>query len=187
MKIFPARFFGWNSLWANHVLKGDIVTKYCDLISGVFSLFFAAGLYALTLTIDEVSSIGGVGADFMPNIMAAVIALLGVILCASSLRELALIKKGLLPLPEEDKVPAANGYLLVTANIILFIAYIYFLDILGFIISTAIFLFFQMVILTEKADHNFRQFIIVSLCVPVVSYYLFRLAFQVMLPEGILG
>jgi putative tricarboxylic transport membrane protein len=57
---------------------------------------------------------------------------------------------------------------------------------LGFIISSILYLFGQIVILCPKEKYNFVMFAIVSVVTSVVVFYTFRKGLNLMLPVGIL-
>lgn len=162
------------------------MSKYRDIFSGVLVLCFTLLLYVLTLDINEVS-FAGVGADFMPRILVVTLGILGCALTVTSVLEYKRIQCGAKAKPAPDKEPAPNGYLLVSANILLFVLYIYFLDSIGFIITTTIFIFLQILILTERKKNRYGLFAIIALTTSVCSFYVFIFAFQVLLPAGILG
>ncbi|WP_210471716.1 tripartite tricarboxylate transporter TctB family protein [Sporosarcina sp. 6E9] len=71
--------------------------------------------------------------------------------------------------------------LLVFGGIVLF--YIVLLEILGFLITTAIFIFITTLLLGYKKH---KTNIIVALAVPVGFYYLFNFVLKISLPKGIL-
>lgn len=57
----------------------------------------------------------------------------------------------------------------------------------GFIVSTAFYLFFQTLVLTPKEKRNWRMIILISLVAPIAIYALFVYAINTPLPKGIFG
>ncbi len=57
----------------------------------------------------------------------------------------------------------------------------------GFLISSIVYLFAQMVILAPKEKRNFLLLAVIAVVFNIVVYFIFRNALNVMLPKGILG
>lgn len=153
-----------------------------DFITGAIVLCFGIVLFCLTFSINELT-VSGVGAEFMPRLIAALFGILGIIMMGMAMGKSrtgpAAAKK------KDDRAP--NGYRLVTLNILLFFLYLYALEDVGFLLTTPVYLFLQMWLLSAPGEARFGRFAVVSVLTAVGSYYLFLKAFQVILPAGILG
>jgi hypothetical protein len=57
----------------------------------------------------------------------------------------------------------------------------------GFLITTTVYLFIQINILSPKQSRKHLMFAIISVVASVVIYYIFVKVFNLMLPAGILG
>lgn len=163
-----------------------MTTNIRDMISGAVVLCLAAGLYSLSFTVEEVH-FSGVGAQFMPRLIAVLFAVLGAALILTAARKNAAVKAAGLTPEKSGNDRAPNGYLLVLANIILFTLYLFCLEPVGFLIATTVYLFLQMLLLSAKHERRHGLFCAVSLLTSVASYYLFTKGFLVILPPGILG
>lgn len=162
------------------------VTHHRDIVIGAIVVMAALGLYGLSFTINE-AHFSGVGAEFMPRLVAFCIGALGFALIWTTKRKIAEDRAdGKTPEKKQSDV-ASNGYLLVGLNILLFGVYLCLLEGVGFLLTTPVYLFLQMLLLSNPSDRKYGRFVVVSIATAVVSYYLFIHAFQVILPAGILG
>ena len=75
----------------------------------------------------------------------------------------------------------------MVATIVVFTAYVLLMKPVGFIITSAVYLFLQMLILCPKEKRNSILFAVISVVCAVAIYYIFRNGLNVMLPAGILG
>lgn len=151
-----------------------------DFITGAVVLCIGIAFFCLTFSINE-STVSGVGAEFMPRLIAAMFGIMGIIMMGMAMAQKAVAKED-----KKDK-KAPDGYLLVTLNILLFFFYLYTLEDVGFLLTTPVYLFLQMWILSAPGEARPRRFAVVSVLTAIGSYYLFLKAFQVILPAGILG
>ncbi|GHV34886.1 hypothetical protein FACS1894187_06430 [Synergistales bacterium] len=117
-----------------------------------------------------------VGSGFVPKIVAAVFMSLSMLLLV-------------LTLLKERKVAAAKtnedikgGVLTILA----LIAYVFLFDGLGFLLSTALYLFVQITILSDAKNRRLPLFCVISVVTPTIIYFLFVKGFDLILPAGIL-
>lgn len=153
-----------------------------DFITGAVVLCLGIVLFCLTYSINELT-VSGVGAEFMPRLVAVMFGILGIIMMGLGMGK---SKTGAAGAEKKDD-RAPNGYRLVTLNILLFFLYLYALEDVGFLLTTPVYLFLQMWLLSAPDEVRFGRFAVVSILTSVGSYYLFLKAFQVILPAGILG
>ena len=72
-------------------------------------------------------------------------------------------------------------------TVVLLILYIALFSRLGFIISSALFIFFQIILLTPPTEKkNYLLFAIIAIVSSVAVYFIFKEAFDIFLPQGIL-
>jgi putative tricarboxylic transport membrane protein len=71
--------------------------------------------------------------------------------------------------------------------VIILILYPLILPILGFILGTFLFLFFQIFLLTKKEKRIIWKIVLLSIITPVILYTIFVYGFSLILPQGILG
>jgi hypothetical protein len=154
--------------------------KYLDIVSGTAVLLLAAALYIGSTGIKSLD-VSRFGSGFFPSIVAGLLAILGLVIVAGGIRQ----ARG----PDQksaDKDGKPRPWAVV-ATFVLMAAYAAFLPTLGFLVSTGVYLFVQMLLLVPSDKRNFGLFGIISVVTAVVVYYTFVKVFQLMLPAGILG
>lgn len=177
-----------------------------ELLAGVIFLVVGIAYFALAFTIPIYDAYGGssvVDSAFVPKVI-------GVLLIVLSVLQLVFASRASKNIPpaepaaksaeaaEEDgefKVEdwdddAANRNADTKALIAIFailIVYMALMSTLGFMISSALFLFATMMLLTPKQKRKLPVIIILSVVVAVGVYYLFVYGLDMVLPAGILG
>ncbi len=177
-----------------------------ELLVGVIFLVVGIAYFALAFTIPIYDAYGGssvVDSAFVPKVI-------GVLLIVLSVLQLVFASRASKNIPpaepaaksaeaaEEDgefKVEdwdddAANRNADTKALIAIFailIVYMALMSTLGFMISSALFLFATMMLLTPKQKRKLPVIIILSVVVAVGVYYLFVYGLDMVLPAGILG
>lgn len=165
----------------------SLKSKYkANLVCGLSFLVLsvAVALYARTIHVGTLN-FGSMNARTFPLICAAVMAFLSICLIFQSIRGL---KKSPEPTAEELAVEKVERKRLlnVLAAIILVALNILLLKILGYLIVTPLFLFAMIMLVTPKSVRKPVKFAIISVVVSIVVYIIFRYAFSVQLPLGIL-
>lgn len=141
-------------------------------------LFLITGVFIFIQSLEIKAMMGkDIGSAFMPKVIA--IALIGISVLKLILTLLDMSK------PQEKKEDIDNMGGLLTIAALLF--YVLTFEFLGFIISTAAYLFFQMTILSNDKNRKLILFGIISIIVSVVIYALFVYLIDRPLPIGILG
>lgn len=159
------------------------VKKYGDLVTGLVFLGLAAVMFIASGFLEE-SLMGGLGADFMPRIIAAVTALLAVIEIRQGVICIRKFKDG----TAEDTEQADRLRVLLT--IAVFACFVFLMKPLGFILSAVLYLFLQILILAPEGQRGGKYIIlyaVISVVTSVAVYYIFRYGLSVMLPTGILS
>lgn len=159
--------------------------KYKDIIAGGFLFAIGIIMFFASFNIKVVAGMTvGIGSDFMPKIGAIILAFLGATILILGFKK---IKNTDLS-QENTTVNTNHKRLAVVAFSLVSIAlYIFLINILGFMISTALYIFAQITLLAPKGKVNYLLFTVVSLIVSSSIYYTFVKAFDLMLPAGILG
>lgn len=143
-------------------------------------LFLFTGIFVFVNSINIVPLMGkDLGSGFMPKVI-------GVSLVVISLIKLVLVFYNSKNYKEETKkedIDSKGG--LLTIGISLF--YVVTFELLGFITSTIIYLFFQMIILSNEKNRNLKLFGVISIGFSVFLYVLFVYVINRPLPIGILG
>lgn len=149
----------------------DIVCSSLFLIVGMFT--FANALEIKPLMAKDL------GSGFMPKVIGVSLIIIAVIKLILTLINKKESKEKIL----NDDIDQKGG--LLTIGIFLF--YVLTFEMLGFIVSTVIYLFFQMLILSNDKNRNCKLFVLISVIFSVVVYALFVYVINRPLPIGIFG
>ena len=141
------------------------------------SLFLFIGSFWIPATTSDI-----LGSRFFPRLTAVLMMILALQLLISSV-----IKMKKLPKEEtEEKKEKLSKPFLLTA-LILFLYYV-LIQIVGFIITSILYLIAQSVILMPDEDvrdpKKMTVPVIVSVVLPIVLYFIFLKGFQIQLPTG---
>ena len=161
------------------------MARYKDIWGGLFWLVVAVGMYYASFSI-RVLAIGGgstsfVGSGFMPRLVALGMMILSLTIMWQSWQKL---KTAQTDAGSNDELSFREKYLPVLASLGLLIAYIAFMEMLGFVIMTAVYLCGQMFILATPEHRKPLLFVVVSVVSALTIYYTFVEVFQLMLPEN---
>ncbi len=156
-----------------------MIKKYGDLMSGIATAMFATIIFVASGFIKQRNNTG-LGADFVPKLAAVILLVLGILLIIRGVRT----SKAYGPIQKES-VPAAYG--VMAASFVLMLAYISLLSTVGFILTTMVYLFLQMILVSKKEQVNYIKFAAISVIASVGIYLLFLKVFSIMIPAGILG
>lgn len=177
-----------------------------DRLVGIIFLVVGVVYFGLAFTIPVYDAYGGssvVDSSFVPKVV-------GVLMIVLSILQLFFSSKASKNAPaaeasakpaetaEEDGEfrvedwddDAANRNADTKSLIMIFVVliiYMALMSVLGFMISSALFLFATMMLLTPKQKMKLPFIIILSLVVSVGVYYLFVYGLDMVLPAGILG
>lgn len=161
--------------------KKELVPGIVLTVIAVLYLFFTTQIQPFT----------GLGATpltnrFMPFFWGTCLLILSIMLIIRGVR---MRKKEL----AAGKVATSGGFAVfwddykeVVLSFILLAIYIAFLESVGFIIMTALYVFAEILVLTEKSKRNFLVSAIVAVVVAFVLYFIFVKSLNVLLPGGIL-
>lgn len=148
----------------------DIICSIIFLLTGLF-------LFQQSLGIKSIME-KDLGSGFMPKVIAVsltTIALLKLVL--------SIVKKDSENKSSKEDSDSMGG--LLTIGALLF--YVLTFEIIGFILSTALYLFFQITILNNQENRKLGLFLIISIGFSIAIYGLFVYLIDRPLPIGILG
>ncbi len=146
-----------------------------DMVIYLVLIIVGVALFVSAQTI-EVGATMGKGGDFMPKLCTTVWLILSVLLFFSELKKTE----------KSETINQMSGLLISLA---LLFVYIFFLDILGFVIMSMLYLFAQMFLFLPKSQRNKKQYITLALIAvisPIAVNWLFVNVFSLILPTGIL-
>ena len=167
-----------------------------ELLGGVIFLIVGVAYFALAFTIPSYDAYGGssvVDSSFVPKVIGALMTVLSVLQLVFSLRagkNPPPAAPSAKPTEEDGTFKAANRNADTKALIAIFailIVYMALMSVLGFLISSALFLFATMMLLTPKQKRKLPVIVILSVIVAIGVYYLFVYGLDMVLPAGILG
>lgn len=144
----------------------------CALLFLAFGIFMFSNSLGIRPMIDK-----EVGSGYVPKALSLVmIVLSGLMLVLTVLNK----KVGATEKTDED---VKSGVLTILA----LAAYVALFQVLGFLVTTAFYLFFQITILSTRQNRNLLLFAVISVLAPVIIYGIFTTLFQMPFPSGILG
>lgn len=157
-----------------------LVKKYGNLILGL--LFMAVGgvYYCMAAALPP-SKIMDTGPSFVPKIIAAITMAVAAVLTVTSIEKLR---------REKDAAPVSgdkNEYWRVLLTMAAFGVYVHCFERVGFLISTCVYLFVQMLVMAPKEKIRLPMFAVISVVSGAAIYYVFRYRLNVILPSGILN
>lgn len=114
----------------------------------------------------------------MPTILGILLAILSIFLIVQGIRKLKA------PGDEGGKKMDRADTMAVVLTFAVIIGYIIIMPILGFCLSTAIYLFLQMIILAPANKRNYLLFAIVAVVFTAIVFVSFRVGLQQLLPRG---
>ena len=154
--------------------------KSKDIISGITLILIGAIMFVSTFSIKVISGMSvGITSDFVPKIATIAMVIFGAFILVDGLKKYKEYT--------DERVNKSSVNRNVIATLIIIGTYIFLINLLGFIVSTTLYLFIQCNILAPKEKRNKALFLIISVVTAIIVYYLFSRVFLLMLPLGIFG
>lgn len=154
-----------------------------DVYSGIFFIVYAIVLFIATFSIRQLD-VATIGSDFVPRLVLGGMFILSAILVIQGLRKRKAEEDH--RSTEKEQGEKAN-YKSVLSTIALMIGYVALIDLLGFLISTVVYLVLQFILLTDRSHWKIPMYVVIAIVTSGLIYYIFRMVLHVMLPTGILG
>ena len=153
-----------------------MTNKQREILCSVLFLVFGAFVFIQALPIKPVMG-KDIGSGFMPKIIGA-----SIIVIAAVKLVLTLISKA-----SDAKASTDDDLKGGLWTIAALLAYVLLFDRLGFILSTALYLFVQILVLSNEQNRNLKLFAAISVVTPVAIYALFVYVIKMPLPAGLLN
>jgi len=150
-----------------------------DLYTGLFFLAFTL-IYISQIPAIRITRISPIDSAAYPKVLAALLLGLSLVQIFSALRQL---KRGV-PTTREEELK--KGYKGVVQSLLLFSAYVLVVEPLGFLISSVLYIFLQILVLCPPDKVRPVQFGFIALAASGGIYVIFRYGLNLMLPVGIL-
>ncbi len=161
-----------------------------DFYSGIFFLLFSIFLYVLSYAI-KMTKADSLGPQFFPRLVALFMAILSIVVIVNGYKGMKEEKnKEQSGSNQPSKAPEKIDKLSLLFSSILLIGYALLIDTLGFMITSALYLFFQIYLISPPELLKKKNLVIngvISIVVPVALYFIFYRAFNIFLPTGIFG
>ena len=160
--------------------------KFKDLILGVVMLLFS-GFYlyfAQQIKTRPKLTPSYASAQIVPVLLGTLLAVLSVIMIVQSV--LKLRKAGAVSSHEDTPASDKSGMISVALTFAVMIIYTLVLPVLGFCLSTFVYLLLQILILAPKEKRNIKLFVLISVVFTAVVFVVFRIGLQQLLPRGII-
>lgn len=154
-----------------------------DIVTGSLTLALGAVIFVASFGVKDFAATG-VGAGFMPRLAAMLFALLGSVLLLETWRSRRAVGAAK---ADRRAAPRSGGLGPVLLSACLMAAYVGLLNVLGFVVASALYVFCQTLILAKRAPRRYVLFAVIAVVTSVAAYNLFVRAFQVMLPTGVFG
>ena len=153
-----------------------------DLILGVVMLL-VSGFYlffALQIKTRPILTPAYAGARRIPVLLGILLAFLSVICIVQGIRKMKSAGGA------KETAGEKGGVMPTLQTFAVIIAYILLMDPLGFILSTVLYLFVQMLVLAPKEKRNYLLFILTAVIFTGIVFVAFRIGFQQLLPRGVI-
>jgi len=157
--------------------------KYNDLIVGLSMLAF--GLFYLIMTMQIPRKGKLIDATFFPYILSTIMLIVGLL---QTVKGAASAKKFDVSTYEEIKAGQKGDMKTVLITVVLILVYVALLKPLGFVISSTVYLFAQILVLVPmRIKKNYLLYALVAVITSAIIYVSFRFGLDLMLPAGLLG
>lgn len=160
-----------------------------DIFASAFLIVFSIVMFIASNSIMKLT-VSKVGADFVPKLVAIGMLILSVFYLINSIKQQIRSKsESTSETSQENETEEKKKIdpLSVLATVGLLLLYIALLPHIGFLITTTVYLFFQMYLLAAKTERKIPLFSVVSIITSIFIYFIFKYVFYLMLPAGILG
>lgn len=147
-----------------------------NIICSVVFLLFGSAMYVEAIKIKPLMA-RDLGSGFMPKLIA-----IAIIVAAGATLVMALKHKQSVNTKSND-MDMKGGFLTIAC----IAAYVVLYDTLGFLISTFLYLFVQILILSNEKNRKVPLFLVITVLTSIIVYILFVYVIGMPLPTGILS
>ena len=152
--------------------------KYADVITGAIGLALGIAMLVMSVQIGLIEG-KAIGADFLPKIASMITILMSGKLLLDGWRSSKVYKK-------EETLEYVKNYRGVAVMMVLCVLYAEFLKPIGFIVTSLIFLFLTLCMISKKEERSYVKFAVITVVTVFAIYFIFRKFFGIRLPTGIL-
>ncbi|AOT72079.1 tripartite tricarboxylate transporter TctB family protein [Geosporobacter ferrireducens] len=158
-----------------------MLNRYREAIYGIVFFIIAAAYYAASFNIKIYQSYGDSGVDsrFLPQLLGIFLMILSTIQIVKGIK--------LVRIYEGDRVAEKIISIKVILTVAFIVLYVALMPVVGFLIMTAVYLFFQIILLMPPDNKKYLLALEISTIFSIVVYFLFVQVLTLILPRGILG
>lgn len=153
-----------------------LLKKYGNLLAGLLFLAFAI-VYASQIPAIKITRVSLINSAYYPKILAAALLTLSV---AQIVSALAGMKKA----NNSEAAAEKKDYTAVLLTLLLAFVYVALLEPAGFLISSTVYIFCQIIVMCPKAEIKPAKFALISVIASAAVYFIFRNGLSLMLPAG---
>lgn len=153
------------------------MNKYADVITGVIGLALGIAMLVLSVEIGLIEQ-NVIGADFLPKIASVITILMSGKLLWDGWKSSRTYK--------EEALEYVKNYRGVAVMMVLCVLYAEFLKPIGFVVTSLIFLFLTLCMISKKEERNYVKFVVITVITVFAINFIFRRFFGIRLPAGIL-
>ena len=158
-----------------------------DVYISIIFLIISILVFSMSLNMQALTT-SAVGADFLPKVMAILIFVLSIYFLTASIKNpVENVVDDTDEMEEINDNDESKKFTRVLLTGLLMIIYVFFINIIGFILASILYLTVQMVLFSSVTKRNIIVYLLISIVTSVLIYFVFRNIFYVMLPSGILG
>jgi putative tricarboxylic transport membrane protein len=157
----------------------DLLDRYKDVLAATAFIAFSAAIFFSTgsIRVFAPNSASYVNAQFFPYLLSAILGAASVIQLIIAIRRL--------PAPASEKGGMArDGIIRIALTLVLLAVYVGLLNDVGFLIMTAVYVFFQSLLLSPKDRISVKFALGLALISSSVIYFLFTQILTLMLPRA---
>jgi Na+/melibiose symporter-like transporter len=157
-----------------------------EIIFSIVLFLIGAAYFSATFTFEEYGGFGGynISAKRMPQILGAAMCI-----CAACNVQFSLVRARLKAVTEKHHDPAAvrGDIIRGLLTFVLMLTYVTLLSFVGFLVMSAIYVFFQILLLSTSEQQNYFVAAVTALASSAIVYYGFLYGFRMILPVGLLS
>jgi putative tricarboxylic transport membrane protein len=156
-----------------------------ETILSIFLFILGSAYFSLTFTFEEYGGFGGynVSAKRMPQILG-----LALCICAACNIRFSIVRARSKTEEARYAPEAVRGDILRgVLTFVLMVAYIALLELVGFLIMSALYVFFQILLFSKKEHRNYPVSAVAAVSSSAAIYYVFLYGFKMILPVGLLA
>ncbi len=157
----------------------DSIGRYKDVLAAIVFLVFSAALFFNTgsIRVFAPNSASYINAQFFPYLLSAALAFASLVQLILAIRKLSAEAAG-------GAGMTRSGAARILLTLVLLGLYVALLKDMGFLIMTAVYIFFQVLLLTPKDRINVKFALALAVIASCAIYYLFTQILTLMLPRA---